>query len=258
MSLYSKYAAINMKSQMQYKFSFFLVMFGQFLTAFTTAFGVIFMFSFINSVDGFTYGQVLLCTASVGMAFSIAELVSSGFSVFSNMLGNGAFDRILVRPQGPVFQIMASRIDLARLGITIQSIIILCWAIPNSGIIWTWDAILTLILMIVCGSVVFSCLFLIQASFAFFTTEGLEFMNVLTYGGREHGRYPFSIYGRHVLRFLTYVIPLAVFQYYPLTYLIGRESGALYMLSPLFGLLFIIPSYAFFRFGLSRYKSTGS
>jgi ABC-2 type transport system permease protein len=38
--------------------------------------------------------------------------------------------------------------------------------------------------MVICGSLIFFVLFLIQAAFAFFTTEGLEFMNVLTYGGR--------------------------------------------------------------------------
>lgn len=258
MRLYLKYCAINMKSQMQYKFSFFLVIFAQFLTAFTMFFGVTFMFSIINTVEGFTYSQVLLCFALVNMAFSFAELISSGFAVFSGMLGNGTFDRILVRPQSPIFQVMASRVDLARLGITFQSVIILCWSIPNSGVIWTWDKILTLGLMIICGSIIFSCLFLIQASFAFYTTEGLEFMNVLTYGGREHGRYPFSIYGKNVLRFLTFVIPLALFQYYPLLYLLGREQSAFFMFTPLLGLLFLIPSYAFFRVGLHRYKSTGS
>jgi len=124
--------------------------------------------------------------------------------------------------------------------------------------VWSWDKILTLCLMIVCGSVVFSALFLIQAAFAFFTTEGLEFMNVLTYGGRDHGRYPYSIYGKEVLRFLTFVIPLALFQYYPLLYLLDRERSTFYMLAPLLGLLFLIPGYVFFRFGLRHYKSTGS
>ena len=258
MKLYLKYCAVNLKSQMQYKFSFFLGVFAQFLTAFTMFFGVFFMFSMIKAVDGFTYGQVLLCFASVNLAFSLAELFSGGFAVFSVMLGNGTFDRILVRPQSPVFQALASRIDLVRIGITAQSLIILQWAVPNSGVDWTWDRILTLALMIFSGFVIFSCLFLIQASFAFFTTEGLEFMNVLTYGGREHGRYPFSIYGKGVLRFLTYVIPLALFQYYPLLYLLGRKENAFFMLTPLFGLLFVLPAYAFFHFGLKRYKSTGS
>ena len=83
-------------------------------------------------------------------------------------------------------------------------------------------------------------------------------MNILTDGGREFGTYPYSIYGDGILKFLTYIIPLALFQYYPLLYLLDREQSPLYMLAPLLGLLFLIPSYAFFRFGLHRYKSTGS
>ena len=132
------------------------------------------------------------------------------------------------------------------------------WAIPSSGVSWAWDKVLTLCLMVICGSIVFTALFLVQAAFAFFTTEGLEFMNVLTCGGRDHGSYPYSIYGKEVLRFLTFVIPLALFQYYPLLYLLDMEISVIYMLAPLFGLLFLAPGYAFFRFGLRHYKSTGS
>ncbi len=134
----------------------------------------------------------------------------------------------------------------------------MCYTIPNSGVIWTWDKVLTLVLMILCGAAVFFGLYIVYAFFAFFTIEGLEFMNILTHGGREFGRYPFSIYGSGVLKFLTYVIPLALFQYYPLLYLLDREKSVFYMLTPLISLLFIIPCFAFFRFGLRRYKSTGS
>jgi len=225
---------------------------------FSTFLGVYFMFYIFNDVDGFSYSQVLLCFAVVIMAFSFAEMLGRGFDQLPRMLANGEFDRALVRPRSALFQVIASRIHFVRLGATLQAAVVFCWAIPNSGVTWTWDKIFTLCLMVVCGSIIFYTLFLIQASFAFFTTEGLEFMNVLTYGGRDHGRYPYSIYGKEVLKFLTFVIPLALFQYYPLLYLLDIEQSVFYMLTPLLGLLFLIPGYAFFRFGLRHYKSTGS
>jgi ABC-2 type transport system permease protein len=83
-------------------------------------------------------------------------------------------------------------------------------------------------------------------------------MNILTHGGREFGRYPYAIYGQGILKFVTYVIPLALVQYYPLLYLTDREDSPLYMLAPLPAFLFLIPCYVFWKFGLSRYKSTGS
>jgi ABC-2 type transport system permease protein len=174
------------------------------------------------------------------------------------MISNGEFDRALVRPRNIIFQVLAAKMDFTRLGRLFQAILVFCYAIPNSGVTWTWDKITTLCLMVICGSVIFFGLFLIYAAFSFFTIEGLEFMNVFTDGGREFGRYPFSVYGKTILRFLTFVVPLALFQYYPLLYLLDREQSTFFIFIPLVGLLFLVPSYAFFRVGLRRYKSTGS
>lgn len=258
MKLYFKFFSIHLKSQMQYKATFFLNIFGRIIMSFATVASVLFMFTRFNEVDGFTLGQTLLCTSVVTMAYSSAEVFARGFDIFPRLLGNGEFDRILVRPRGIIFQVLASHIEFLRLGIFIQAVAVLCYAIPNSGVTWTRDKIVTLTLMICCGAVVFFGLYIIYASFAFFTTEGLEFMNILTYGGREFGRYPYVIYGDRILKFLTYIIPLALFQYYPLLYLLDRAQSKFYMYTPLIGLLFIIPSYTFFRIGLRRYKSTGS
>jgi ABC-2 type transport system permease protein len=137
-------------------------------------------------------------------------------------------------------------------------VFVLIYAIPNCGVVWTGEKIFLLILMIVCGMFVFSGLFVIGAGFCFFTTQGLEVLNIFTDGGKQFGQYPFSIYGEGILRFFTYVIPLALFQYYPFLYLVGESDNRLYMLFPLLSLLFLIPCFLFWRFGMRHYKSTGS
>jgi len=257
-SLYLKFISMHIKSQMQYKVSFLLTTLGQFLVSFSALLGVYFMFSRFNVVDGFTFEQALLCFAVILMSFSIAEMLGRGFDVFPQMIGNGEFDRALTRPRSVIFQVLAWKMDFSRLGRLAQAVIIFCYAIPESGVNWTADKILTLCLMVVCGSLIFFALFIIYAAFSFFTIEGLEFMNILTDGAREFGRYPFSVYGKNILKFLTYVVPLALFQYYPLLYILEIKTNIFYMFTPVIGLLFFIPSYAFFRFGLSKYKSTGS
>ena len=258
MKLYWKYLLIHVKSQMQYKTSFFLLSAGQFLVSFTTLLGVWFMMNRFHAVEGFSFAEVLIGFSVMLMAFSIAEGVARAFDMFPVVIGNGEFDRMLMRPRGLIFQVLAAKLELTRLSRVLQAVLVLCYAIPASGVAWTGDKIITLLLMIVCGAFVFCCLFLIYAALSFFTVEGLEFMNVLTDGGREFGRYPFSIYGREVLRFLTYVVPLALFQYYPLLYLIGRETSKLYMFLPLLSLLFAFPAYGLWRLGLRNYKSIGS
>lgn len=249
---------MHLKSQLQYRVSFFLDSVGQFVMSFTAFLGVYFMFSRFNEVDSFTYEQALLCFAVVLTAFSMAEMLGRGFDRFPQMLGNGEFDRILVRPGGAIFQVLAMKMDFKRIGRLLQAFAVICYAIPNSGITWTWDKVLTLLFMIACSSLIFFGLFIVNAAFAFFTIEGLEFMNIFTYGGREFGRYPFSVYGKNVLKFLTFIIPLALFQYYPLLYLLDREKSIFYIFAPLIGVLFLVPSCVLFRFGLRHYKSTGS
>lgn len=258
MRLFVRYFFMSLKSQMQYRVSFLLTTLGQFLVAFTSVVGISFMFSLFNSVEGFTYDQVLLCYAIVLMAFTPAEMMGSGFGRLAGMLGNGEFDRTLVRPRNVIIQVSFGKMDFTRLGLLVQALLVFCYAIFNGVIVWTWDKILTLCLMIICGCVMFFSLFLVNATFAFFTVEGLEFMNIFTYGGRQFGRYPFSIYGKGVLTVLTYVVPMALFQYYPLLYLLDKEKSMFFMFAPLLGLLFLIPCYVFFRVGLRHYKSTGS
>lgn len=258
MKLYLNLIALNLKTQMQYKVSFLLTTIGQFITAFTTFFGLYFIFSRVNAVENFKYEQVLMCFAVVMMSFSLGEMFGGGLAFFSRMLGNGEFDRALMRPRNIILQVIMPNMDFTRLGLLVQSILVLCYAIPISGIEWTWQKVLALCLMIFCGGALFFGLFFINAAASFFTVENLDFLNIFTYGARQFGRYPFSVYGDGVLKFLTFVIPLALIQYYPLLYLLGREQSRFYIFLPIMSLLFFIPSYAFYRFGLKRYKSTGS
>lgn len=258
MKLYLRYLGIQLRSQMQHKASFALNMLGQALTTLTTLAGVYFMFLRFNTVAGFTFEQVLMCFATVLLSFSAAECFGRGFDTFSRMLGNGQFDRILVRPQNDVFQVLASNTDFTRLGRFLEAVAVFIYAIPRSGIVWNVQKAAVLLLMLVSGFVVFIGLFIIYAALCFFTTQGLEFMNIFTDGGREFGRYPFSIYGKAVLRFFTYIVPLALFQYYPLMYLLDRAEHAWYALLPLAAAVFIAPCLALWKIGLRHYRSTGS
>lgn len=141
MRLYLKYFSIHLRSAMQYKTSFFLTVLGQFLVSFSMFLGIYFMFSRFHTVEGFSYQEVLLCFAIVLMAFSLAECFARGFDAFPSMLGNGQFDRILVRPRGAVFQVLASKMELTRLGRLLQAVLVFAYVIPASGIVWRWDRI---------------------------------------------------------------------------------------------------------------------
>lgn len=258
MKLYLRFLLIHIKSIMQYKISFLLLVLGQFVTSFNVFLGIYFMFHRFHTVKGYSYSEVLLCYSVVLMGFTIAEIFVRGFDLFSQTIANGEFDRILLRPRNEVFLVLAGKVEMARMGRLVQAVIMLIYAIHTADILWSMDKILILIFMILGGCAVFSCVFVIFASLCFFTLEGLEFMNILTDGAREHGKYPLNIYGKGILKFCTFVVPYALFQYYPFLYLIGRTENKLYILLPLVAFLFILPTLFLWRFGVRHYKSTGS
>jgi len=243
---------------MQYKVSFLLLSIGQFLASFNIFLGIYFMFLRFHRINDFTYTEVLLCFSIVLTSFSLAECFFRSFDTFGSIINNGEFDRIMVRPRSVILQVLGSKIEFSRLSRMLQSIIIMIYVFPRIDIHWTLEKVLLLILMILCGAILFSGLFLIYAALCFFTIEGLEFMNVFTDGAREHGKYPLSIYGKKVLKITTFLIPYACFLYYPYLYLLGRSNNKFYVMLPLVAALFYLPCYGIWRIGLKHYKSTGS
>ena len=243
---------------MQYKTSFFMTAFGHFLISFTGFVGMYFLFARFHSVNGFSFEDLLLCFSTVNLSFALSECFARGFDSFAGLVRTGDLDRILIRPRSVVFQVLTSKMEFSRVGRLLCAVMVFIYAAPRCGVRWSAGNVCILCLMIAGGVAVFTALFMIYAGFSFFTIEGLEFMNIFTHGTKEFGRYPLSIYGKELLLLYTFIIPIAPFQYYPFLYLIGRTDRVWYAFLPLTCFLFLIPAYAFFRFGLRRYRSTGS
>lgn len=238
--------------------SFLLTTIGQFLVSFNGFLGIYFIFQRFNQVKDFTYSEILLCFGVMLMGYSLAECFARGFDTFSSIIGNGEFDRIMVRPRNEMLQVLGSKIEFTRIGRMLQAIVMLVYGIVKSQVTWSIDKVITVILMIFGGTLVFSGIFMIYAALCFFTIEGLEFMNIFTDGAREYGKYPMIIYGKRVLQIVTFIIPFALIQYYPLLYLLDRNAKQWYLFLPLLAGLFIIPCYLLWKIGIRHYKSTGS
>lgn len=256
--LYGRYVSINVRCMMQYKSSFFLTTLGQFLFSFNVFLGIYFMFERFPSVGEFSYTDVLLCFSILLLEISLAEMFGRGFDMFSGMVRSGEFDRILVRPQGEILQVIGSKFELNRIGRIAQAVIMFVYGVLKSEVEWNFARVMTVVFMLVGGVAVFSGLFLIYAALCFFTLDGLEFMNVFTDGAREFGKYPIGIYGKKMLLLTTFFIPYALIQYYPLLYLLGRRTEAYYVFLPLVACLFLIPALLLWKFGVRHYKSSGS
>lgn len=260
MLLYFKYLSIHFKSQLQYRTSFWLLSIGQFFVPFTILAGLYFMFERFGQLRGWDFYEVALCFAVVQMAFALSECFARGFDSFSSLVAAGGFDRLLVRPRSTVLQVLGSQFEFSRLGRLLQSAIVLAWALYHLPVAWSLPKAITLMLMISNGVLVFAGIYMLAATFCFWTIQGLEVSNIFTDGGREMAQYPLNIYEKWVTTFFTFIIPFGCISYLPLLYILGKTqgNGILYMLMPLAGALFLLPCWCVWRIGVRHYRSTGS
>lgn len=252
--LYVKYFGVQLRSQLQDRTSFIFICFSQALLSLTGIIALLVIVDEQASIGGFSRDEILFLYALILLSFALAESLFRGFDSFSSLLGNGVYDRMLVRPRNIILQILGQTIELTRLGRILVAIATMLFYKQSVSI----DNNILLIAMILCGMIVFACLYIIQSAICFYTIESLELMNIFTDGAREFSKLPFGLYGKHILMILTFIVPLALIQYYPALVLFHKSDSMVYMLSPLLSLLFIIPTIILWKQGRKHYKSIGS
>lgn len=260
MKLYIKYIRLILKSQTQYKASFVMTLIAHLFIPFTMFAGIYFLFERFGNIQGWTIFEVFISYAVIAMCFAIAECFARGFDQFPNMIRTGTFDRVLVRPRSEILQVLGSGFDIKRISPFLFSVVVLIIAVVFGDISWNLARIIMLINMVAGGSLIFCGIYMLQATAAFWTVDGLEFANIFTHGIRQHAIYPLNIFPRGITIFLTFVIPFGTITYLPLQYMLGRIGGIgwLYAFMPLGGALFILPCILAWKFGVGKYKSTGS
>ena len=262
--LYVRYIGISIRSQMQYRASFLMHAIGRFLITSIDILGIWALFSRFGSLRGWRLAEVALFYGMVKTAFAIADAFSRGFDLFAGMVKTGRFDRLLLRPRSTALQVAGQELTLFRVGQLAQGLIVLLLAAGALGVEWSLARIALVLLAILGGSCMFVGLFVLQATLAFWTTETLEIMSTVTYGGTETGQYPLSIYRPWFRKFFTFVVPLACVSYFPGLAILGRADQAIgsprwfQCSAPLIGVVFLLVSLRVWNLGVRHYRSTGS
>jgi ABC-2 type transport system permease protein len=261
--LYARYASISLRGQLQYRASFVMQSIGVFVITGVEFLGIWAMFDRFGQVQGWTLPQVALFYGMISLTWAICDALGRGFDLFANMVKAGDFDRILLRPRSTVVQLLGQELTLRRVGRLAQGLIVLLYAMAVLDVSWTIGRVALLIFAIGCGVCMFFGLLVLQATSAFWTTEGLEVWNAFTYGGVTMSQYPLPIYRPWFRKFFTFVIPLACVNYFPGIAILGKPDPlgapvALQWLAPLAGPLFLLGSLAVWRIGVRHYRSTGS
>ena len=93
----------------------------------------------------------------------------------------GLLDRILTRPRSVTLQVLCSDFIPAKIGRVTEAIILVIYGAFTIDVNWTLYKVLVLFLMILGACVLFFSILLLKASFSFWTIEGMEAMNIMSF-----------------------------------------------------------------------------
>jgi ABC-2 type transport system permease protein len=179
------------------------------------------------------------------------------------LVRDGEFDRILLRPVNPFLQLVTRWFSLMSLGDALLGIGALVIFGLRAPVDWDATKLGYLVLAVLGGSLVETG---IQTFFC-----GLTFVARSTFSLRifadssitQFSGYPLTMFGRVTFYAFCTVFPMAFIAFLPATVLLGRTSDVplpswLTTASPLVGILVFAFGYRFFTAMMPRYTSPGS
>lgn len=260
LELYNLLIKTSVRSRMQYRFNFLLgsvlaalIQISEFLMV------AIVLYKF-GAIQGWSMYEM-------GYLFSVMTLSKTLYRTFADevhhlekYLVEGDLDQILTRPVPVLLAIMPRNFRIM-LGEVLQGGFILGWSLHGlwrSGQI-DWMSIAFTLFIIVTGAVILFSIGLATATIGFSTTRIGELQTFTEDAARTAGQYPLTLYPKWMSSMLLIVIPVGFVNYVPALYIIRGELGVWVLAAvAVVAMICLGASLQFWRFGITKYQSTGS
>ncbi|MBD3184115.1 ABC transporter permease [Candidatus Poribacteria bacterium] len=261
--MYYSLISAELCSQMQYKVSFILQFISNIFITFIDFLVILFLLNKFSHIKAWTLWEVGLLYGMTSVSFASAEMLGRGFHVFDKMIRMGTFDRLLIRPVGVFIQVLASEVEPRKLGRFLQGFTVMVISWYKLGIGFDIIKIVFLAAAVTSGMLFFGAILVAGAAICFWTVQGTELPNIITYGGVEVLSYPISIYKEWFRITLIFIIPLAFINYFPALYILDMPDPLglphfMRFIFPFVTIIVMLLAFRFWNYGVQHYQSTGS
>lgn len=261
--LWGHLAAARVRSEWQYRTSFFTLFAASFAITALDFVAVLLVFEQVPAIGGWSVSEVALLYGAGVTSAALADVFIGAIESVPDRIRLGTFDRLLVRPAPALLQIVADDFALRRFGKVLQAVTVLIGALATVGVDWTIGRVVMVPVMIVSGCALFTAIWIVTNSVAFWFTDTREAANSVTYGGSYLSQYPLGIYARWFRVLFAVVVPISFVNYLPTLYLLDRDDSLgimswLRFASPLVAVVALIVALRVWGLGIRHYRSTGS
>ena len=149
--IYLRLVGARLRAQLEYRFSAVLQVLGTALLTIGDFVAIVVIFANIPELGGWTVQEVALLYALATVSFAFTDIAIGHLDLFPQMIREGTFDQILVRPLPSLFQVVASDFAIRRFGRVLQGLAVLAYALVALDIDWTPGRVLAIPLAIAAG-----------------------------------------------------------------------------------------------------------
>lgn len=258
------YTKTIIKAWFQYKVDALLRSLAVFLREATGIIVIYFTLLKFDNLNGWNLYEMLFLFSLLFLTYGILILFGTGLRDFGYTVRDGSFDRFLLRPRGILFQITFVNADwFAAIGHGGLGIVLFLISAGKAGIIWTPVNILYYILAVSGGVMIQGAIFLFIATLNIYLLETESLRELFYWNMRKFAGYPISIFHRAIQICMIYVVPFAFINYFPAQFLLRKADMAQYpeyfmYITPVVGIVLYLLAYAFWRFSLRFYTSSGN
>lgn len=256
--LFFQYFQLNIKGLKSYGTDFYIGIFAMMLKNISSLIGLFFVYTVIPKIDGWNFYELLYLYSLSTMSFALWRCLFMNTLNISYYIRNGIFDRFLVKPLHPLFQIFMEGFDDDAWGDLIVGIFLNVFTTVQLKLP-LWLIPYTIVLSFF-GSLVFAGFSILGSIFSL-RTVGVNDFSDIPYLIFEFMKYPLTLYGTLFSILFTYVIPVAWISFIPSKiFLSGNILVSSYTLigSCIITLIFFLVTCLVFNFYLKEYTSTGT
>ncbi|MBY0755150.1 ABC transporter permease [Clostridium sardiniense] len=259
LKIYFKFLKQYIKTLMEYKEDFIYGMIGFFLIQGTSIIFINLIFDNIQSLKGWSFYEIIFIYGFSQIPRGIDHIFTDYLWIFSgNSIVRGEFDRYLLRPLNPLFQVIAERFQPEGFGELVVGFILVILSGIKLGVTITPILIIGFIIATIGGTLIYTGIKLAAASIAFWTKTSFRHVQ-MAYELSGFAKYPVTIYPNVIKNLLTFIIPFAFTGFYPGAYLLGKESFFFGVIMTLIvGVITITVAYFIWLKGISIYESAGN
>ncbi len=261
--LYRRLVVAQIRSEWQYRTSFFFFLTAQALITVLELVAIIILLGVVPDLGGWSAGQVAVLYGLATVPFALTDVVVSPVEDLASYVQAGTFDRLLLRPVSALVQLCALEFELRRAGKLIPNVAALAWGLAVTEVTWSLRSVGIMALAVVSGSAIYAALWILSASTSFWAVAALEATHSMTFGGQFANQYPLHIYPGWIRTIVGWVVPLGFVAYVPANALLDAPNplglpGWTVLASPVVGVASLAVALLVWSTGIRHYQGTGS